>query len=244
MPAGHGQGCDATSNTARCCCRTYFRCGPTQPCPLTLDPITTITTITCHPLSVVAAAIAMPDALAIVFLVSHIVLWPLVKLANVVISILSPICTLAAFLLLPFIHLAHVFAAIVAFPFQVKWLERIEVTMAIGRVTAPSKLLQTLYIYLGTATLIGCLTGGILFAIFNFVSSTLNIDQPRSSPPKQGRTAAEFKAARRERQQKAAAFPTVVLEKPPTPVLSEKLSTPRRRGLLSQTIDEEEDSDY
>jgi hypothetical protein len=71
----------------------------------------------------------MPDALAIVFLVVHILLWPLVKLANAVIIILSPVWTLAAFLLLPFIHIARVFVNIASFPFTTQWLERIEVKM-------------------------------------------------------------------------------------------------------------------
>jgi hypothetical protein len=103
----------------------------------------------------------------------------------------------------------------------------------------PSKPLQTLYIYLGTATLIGGLTGGVLFAIYSFLSSSLNIDSAASpTPPKQGRTPAEFQAARREKQQKA------VDREPPTPVLLDKPPSSRRRGLLSQTIDEEEDSDY
>ena len=95
-----------------------------------------------------------------------------------------------------------------------------------------SKTLQTLYIYLGTATLIGGLTGGALFAVYTFLSSSLNID-PATPPANQGRTPAEFQAARREKQK--------AVRQPPTPVL---LDSSRRRGLLSQTIDEEEDSDY
>jgi hypothetical protein len=180
----------------------------------------------------------MPDALAIVFLVFHVLSWPLVKLANAVIILLSPIWTLVAFLLLPFVHLARVFVNIASFPFKTQWLERIEVTM-LRSLTAPSKTLQTLYIYLGTATLIGGLTGGVLFAIYSFLSSSLNID-PATPPaaPDQGRTPAEFQAARREKQHKA------VNRQPPTPVLLDKPPSSRRRGLLSQTIDEEEDSDY
>ena len=69
----------------------------------------------------------MPDALALVFLALHVLSWPIVKLANAVIILVSPIWALVAFLLLPFIHLARVFVNIASFPLKTQWLERIEV---------------------------------------------------------------------------------------------------------------------
>lgn len=90
-----------------------------------------------------------------------------------------------------------------------------------------SKNLQALYIYLGTATLIGALTGTVLFAIFSFLSSALNIDV--ATPRAKRRTPAGFRADFKVEHQEKAERPAPVLEKP----------LPRRRGLLSQTIDGE-----
>lgn len=73
----------------------------------------------------------MLDALAIAFLIFNILAWPVVKLAHVAIVLLSPFYVLVSFLLLPFIHLARTFVNIASFPFQVQWLERIEVRMTI-----------------------------------------------------------------------------------------------------------------
>jgi hypothetical protein len=101
-------------------------------------------------------------------------------------------------------------------------------------------MVQTLYVYLGTAGLIGCITGTILFVIFRSLSSTLNIDAP--IVPKQrekGRTAAEYRAARRVNKEDSIDHSPSA-----TPVVLKKVPGPRRRGLLSQAIIEEEDSDF
>lgn len=94
---------------------------------------------------------------------------------------------------------------------------------------------QTLYIYLGIAGLIGCSAGLCLHFAFGFLSTTLNIhdSQPSKALPKQ-RTAAEYRAARRERKADMGIS---------TPPAVKKGSSLRRRGLLSQTIIEEDDSD-
>jgi hypothetical protein len=99
---------------------------------------------------------------------------------------------------------------------------------------------QTLYVYLGTAGIIGCLTGAILFIIFKFLSSSLNLDAaivPKA--PDKGRTAAEYRAARRVKREE-------VIDHSPsaTSIILKKVAGPRRRGLLSQAIIEEEDSDF
>jgi hypothetical protein len=99
---------------------------------------------------------------------------------------------------------------------------------------------QTLYIYLGTAALVGCVTGAVMFAIFKLVSSSLNIDSAIVPPPQdRSRTTAEFRAARREKKEGSMDFPTS-----PTPAVLKKVPGSRRKGLLSQAIIEEEDSDF
>jgi hypothetical protein len=97
-----------------------------------------------------------------------------------------------------------------------------------------------LYIYLGTAALIGSMTGAVIFIIFKFISSSLNIDSaivPR--PHDWARTTAEFRAARRDKKEVSKDF-----SPPSTPVVLKKASGSRRKGLLSQAIIEEEDSDF
>jgi hypothetical protein len=95
------------------------------------------------------------------------------------------------------------------------------------------------YVYLGTAGLIGCLTGAVLFLIFRLLSSTLNMDStivPQSED--KGRTAAAYRAARREKMEMTKQSPSA------SPIVLKKVAGPRRRGLLSQAIIEEEDSDF
>jgi hypothetical protein len=97
-----------------------------------------------------------------------------------------------------------------------------------------------LYIYLGTAALIGCMTGAVMFIIFKIVSSGLNIDSAIVPQPQhRSRTAAEFGAARREKKEDSLNF-----SPSSTPVVLKKVSGSRRKGLLSQAIMEEEDSDF
>lgn len=100
--------------------------------------------------------------------------------------------------------------------------------------------MQTLYIYLGTAGLIGCLTGAILFIIFKVLASTLNID-PTGAPKarEKGRTTAEYRAARRVKKEDLSPHSPIA-----TPIVFKKANASQRRGLLSQAIMEEEDSDY
>jgi hypothetical protein len=100
--------------------------------------------------------------------------------------------------------------------------------------------LQTLYIYLGTAALIGCLTGVVIFIIFKLISSTLNIDSAIIPQPQdRARTTAEFRAARLEKKQDARD-----LSPASTPIVVKRVPGSRKKGLLSQAIMEEEDSDF
>jgi hypothetical protein len=82
------------------------------------------------------------------------------------------------------------------------------------------------------------MTGAVLYFIFKFLSSSLSIDASRSMPPKH-RTTAEFRASRRQKKDRMLAHPA-----PPSLAVLDKAPSVRRRGLLSQTIVEEEDSDF
>ncbi|KAJ4982670.1 hypothetical protein SVAN01_11843 [Stagonosporopsis vannaccii] len=175
----------------------------------------------------------MDKALVNTLYVVHLVWWPISKLTGAVrfllspvlhaaVFILSPIAIVARFLLLPFIHLAKGLFYLVTLPLQVKWLERIE----------------TLYIYLGTAGLIGCMTGAVLYFIARFLSSSLSIDAPSKITPRRARTTAEFRTAQREKREHLSPA-----QPGPSRVILDRAPSSRRRGLLSQTIVEEEDSD-
>ncbi|XP_014554066.1 hypothetical protein COCVIDRAFT_39963 [Bipolaris victoriae FI3] len=150
--------------------------------------------------------------------------WPIAKLITLAVILLRPFYLLVTFALLPFIHLAHAIFQLVSLPFTVKWLEQIE----------------TLYVFLGIAALIGCITGTTLFIMFKFLSSTLRIDAPIvPDKPIETRTAAQYRAERRAKKEEAVhRLPAI------TPVVLKKPAGPRRRGLLSQAIIEEEDSDF
>ncbi|KAF2999204.1 hypothetical protein E8E13_000128 [Curvularia kusanoi] len=141
---------------------------------------------------------------------------------RVVLVLLSPIWNVISFLLLPFVHLAKGLFTVVTFPLQVKWLERIE----------------TLYIYLGTAGLIGCMTGAVLYFIFNLLSSSLSSHATSNPKPRRSRTAAEFRTEQREKREERLSDYSG-----PSRVISERTPASKRRDLLSQSIAEEEDSD-
>ena len=83
------------------------------------------------------------------------------------------------------------------------------------------------------------MAGTVLYFVFKFLSSSLSIDAASGAQPRKGRTAAEFRAARRGKQDRAS-----VLAASPTQAVLDK--APRYRGysLMSQMIVEEEDSDF
>jgi hypothetical protein len=102
---------------------------------------------------------------------------------------------------------------------------------------------QTVYVYLGTAALIGSLTGGLVFIFFKLLSSSLNIDSaPDPQPRHTSRTTAEFRAARREKKEES--IEPMVYPSVHTPAVLDKVVGSRRKGLLSSAIIEEEDSDF
>ncbi|KAL5121644.1 hypothetical protein ACEQ8H_000330 [Pleosporales sp. CAS-2024a] len=170
----------------------------------------------------------MADWRHILRLSLHITWSPVPTLLSLAISLLvavvAPIWSVIAFVSLPFAHLAHAVFGVTTFPLRAQWLARIE----------------TFYIYFGTAALIGCLTGAIVFAIFSFISSSLNIDSaivPRPKDP--SRSTADTQADHREKRER-------LHDQPPlrAPVVLNKMPGSRRKGLLSQAIMEEEDSDF
>lgn len=103
--------------------------------------------------------------------------------------------------------------------------------------------MQTLYIYLGIAALVGITLGLLISLIAGSLNKILGLE-PESTPP--GRTAKQYREARRKQRVKAEA-----------PLMSPGYISPgylslsdgmrkgnRGKGLISQTIMEEVDSDY
>lgn len=151
--------------------------------------------------------------------------WPFVKLARGVALLLSPVWTVAQFILLPLTVVVQAVLSILLFPFRLNWLDRFE----------------TIYIYLGIATLIGFLAGAVLYLSFNFLTSTLRIDSSRSisalesKTRRKPRTTVEYRA---DRDKRKGIVPV------PSTTLRGDMASQRQRGLLAQTIIEEEDSDF
>jgi hypothetical protein len=85
------------------------------------------------------------------------------------------------------------------------------------------------------------MTGAIIFIVFKFISSTLNIDSAIVPQPRdRSRTAAEFRAARRQKKEEESLDYSAAS----TPVVLKRVPGTRSKGLLSQAIIEEEDSDF
>ncbi|KAF2868531.1 hypothetical protein BDV95DRAFT_500804 [Massariosphaeria phaeospora] len=165
----------------------------------------------------------MAETLKTIVIVLYIIVWwPLSWLVAGLSAIVSPVWEITQFVLLPLTVLVQAVLSVVLFPFRLHLRERVE----------------TIYIYLGIAGLIGCLTGALLYLAFRFLSSTLQINgTSKHNKPEEGRTAAEFRVARGEKKAETTDVSS-------TPTLLKRGTVPRRRGLLSQTIIEEEDSDF
>lgn len=103
-----------------------------------------------------------------------------------------------------------------------------------SRLTLP----KTLYIYLGIAGLVGIAFGLGLHFLYGLLHSTLRLG---SKPRVWGPTAKEHRAAWRNK--KAAKEANESLMYSPSTAMDD-ISPKRRRGLLSQTIHEEIDSDF
>lgn len=81
----------------------------------------------------------------------------------------------------------------------------------------------------------------MLYFISSFLASSLSIDATSKPQPRKSRTAAEYRAARREKREKLSHFSPDLSS--PSHVILDRTPVSRRKGLLSQTIVEEEDSD-
>ncbi|KAF2086963.1 hypothetical protein K490DRAFT_43462 [Saccharata proteae CBS 121410] len=166
----------------------------------------------------------MNDYLAILLTILYYVLFlPIYKIAQWIIVVVSPIWFGLHFLLLPFIHLGHFLWQAALLPLNV--LAKFE----------------TLYVFLGVAGIIGVATGGILYFGIWFLNTALNLQAPEEEPAR--RTPATYRAERKRKKRAMQGF-----VKAPAPISmsssgKETLSS-RPRDLLSQTILEEDDSDY
>ncbi|KAK3202412.1 hypothetical protein GRF29_161g1120846 [Pseudopithomyces chartarum] len=143
--------------------------------------------------------------------------WPTSKLLSVFALVLSPFWAVLQFVLLPVIYLAHAVYAVLSLPFKLNILERIE----------------TIYVWVGIAALIGCIAGGVLFVIFSFITSAFRIDRAADPQRKsQGRTVRDFRAARRGKKE--------TLSESPSRPRVDKVAVLRRRGPTVQSILEDE----
>lgn len=89
------------------------------------------------------------------------------------------------------------------------------------------------------------MAGAVVFALFKLVSSSLNLDSatiPRARD--RSRTTADFRTEQREKKERVKKEGSFELSPAATPVILKRVPGVRRRGLLSQAIIEEEDSDF
>lgn len=98
--------------------------------------------------------------------------------------------------------------------------------------------LQTLYIYLGVAGLVGIGFGLGLHFFYGFLHSTFHLGHDVQV---RGPTAKEHRAAWRQKQAAKVALDPLMTA---SPIRADDSSPRGRRGLMSQTIHEEIDSDY
>ncbi|GAB7347853.1 hypothetical protein MBLNU459_g5385t1 [Dothideomycetes sp. NU459] len=135
-----------------------------------------------------------------------------------ILAVLSPISRVLLFLLQPVVYLAQFIGTCVTAPFY--FLQRFE----------------TLYIYLGVASLTGVAIALLLHYFYSFLHSSLHL---ASEPATRGPTAKQYRAAR-QRKAKQAYEPLLS----PVPLGVSDIPGRGRRGLLAQTIHEEGDSDF
>ncbi|KAF1957406.1 hypothetical protein CC80DRAFT_491522 [Byssothecium circinans] len=158
----------------------------------------------------------MADVRTILSNTLYVIWWPTSKALNGIRFILSPFWALLQFIFLPLTHLIQAILSIVLLPFRLDILERIE----------------TIYIWLGIASVVGAATGVFIFFVYKFLTSAFHIDTAsQAKAPPRGRTVKEYRTARRGKNGSAmeSSGPAVM-----------KIAAPRRRGLLSQPIMEEE----
>ncbi|KAF2171106.1 hypothetical protein M409DRAFT_64062 [Zasmidium cellare ATCC 36951] len=156
-----------------------------------------------------------------------VVVW---YLAVVVLFILNLLYRPVAFLLQPFVYLGRFILACLVFPFTL------------------AARLETIYIYLGVAAIVGLLGGLFMRGIYNTVKSILHLD---ARPEPKLRSAKQYREEKRKQKMKVELPPLLspghLSPGPLSPgylSLSDSARKGKQKGLLAQTIMEEEDSDF
>jgi hypothetical protein len=89
------------------------------------------------------------------------------------------------------------------------------------------------------------MTGAVVFMLFKFVSSSLNLEAATVHLPRdRSRTTADFRTEQREKKKRVKKAESLEVSPAHTPVILKRVPGARRQGLLSQAIIEEEDSDF
>ncbi|KAK4984090.1 hypothetical protein LTR50_006832 [Elasticomyces elasticus] len=159
-------------------------------------------------------------ALAILYWISYPIYKILYFVALAIYYILRPVYYSVIFLAQPLLYLASFIGDCIAWPFR--FLHRFE----------------DIYIYLGVGGLIGIAAGLMLHYFYGFLYTSLGL---KSEPKPKGPTAKQYRAARKKK--KAAIGFGEPMISPAYLGLSDR-GRGRGRGLISQTIMEENDSDY
>ncbi|KAG9900398.1 hypothetical protein KCV02_g16150, partial [Aureobasidium melanogenum] len=153
-------------------------------------------------------------SLAALYYLTYPVYFLLCFIALTLKTLLSPITSLLLFLLQPLVLFAQLLAYCALVP--LRFLQKFE----------------TIYIYLGVASITGISCGLLLHFVYSFLHSNLHL---ASEPAVRGPTSKQYRASRRRKEAMLS----------PTLSMSSVLDTPGagRYGLLAQTI-HEEDSDF
>ncbi|EMC97079.1 hypothetical protein BAUCODRAFT_121596 [Baudoinia panamericana UAMH 10762] len=183
-----------------------------------------------HIASVATAALYVLRPLAVL-------IWYIVRyIIFVVVILLQFLYQPLRFLLQPFIYFGRLILLCLLVPFQLL------------------AKLETIYIYLGVAAIVGALVGLALSYTYGSISTALHLDA--KSGPARLRTARQYREANRKRREKAEvplippapSSPVTMSSGQPSPAhlsLSDSARKTRRgKGLLNQTIIEELDSEY
>lgn len=193
----------------------------------------------------------MANTPSVVAAVLYSLWWPASALIRVVRAVLAPIWAAVCFVFLPVTFLVRAVLAVTLFPFRIHVLERIEVLIPflhrplagvarpapsrdhIWEVIGSADPPQTMYIWLGVAGLLGCIMGGILFLVFRVLASAFNIDATADAKAHAKYRTMKDRGSRTRREwidmSESSSGPTVAM-----------VPAPRRRGLSSQAIMEEE----
>ncbi|KAK4982359.1 hypothetical protein LTR66_009316 [Elasticomyces elasticus] len=181
--------------------------------------------------------------LAILYWISYPIYKILYFVALAIYYILRPVYYSVIFLAQPLLYLASFIGDCIAWPFR--FLHRLEVrrnlyTSIRSRDTALKADfdIQDIYIYLGVGGLVGIAAGLMLHYFYGFLYTSLGL---KSEPKPKGPTAKQYRAARKKK--KAAIGFGEPMMSPAYIGLSDRVKG-RGRGLISQTIMEENDSDY